>query len=877
MQTSQMDCGPAALKCLLEGFGIRAGYGRLREACQTGIDGTSIDAMETVANQLGLVAEQIMIPADHIFLPESRSLPAIVVVRLPNGMTHFVVIWRRHGNLLQVMDASVGRRWVRAAHFASEIYSHTMAVPALDWRQFAGSDEFQGTLRRRLLRLRISTNDAQRLSDAALEDPGWHGLAALDASTRAVSALVRAGAIRAGRECFRLVRQFCQNPTAIPRQYWCVAAVPNSNPAESDEQLFFRGAVLVRVSGKNPARSADHQLGPELHAALTEPPIRPAREVLRYLRASGTAAIVALASATAVAAGSVVLEAVLFRALFDISSELRVAGQRMGAVAALIAFSCAVWLLEFSILSAIVRLGRQLENRLRTAFLAKIPLLGDRYFQSRLSSDMAERSHATHRVRQLPLLVRQLLSAGFKLFATAAALIWLEPSAWPLILLIVASALAPPFAAQSILAERDLRVRSHAAALTRFYLDAMLGVLAIRAHGAERSVRREHDRLLGEWGSAALLLQKAVVKLEALQGIAMFGFVAWLLLSNAFQAADIGRMLLVVYWALNLPVLGQEIAGIARRYPYYRNLTVRVLEPLGAPEEQHSSDSHQQVQVGQQAPRIQFRNVSVTVSGHTILEDINLDIEAATHVAIVGPSGAGKSSLAGVLLGWLKPSSGDVLVDGSKLDPEALRASTAWVDPAVHIWNRSLLSNVCYGSQADSFEAADAIETALLRNVVETLPGGLQTALGEGGGLVSGGEGQRVRFARALLRRDARLVILDEPFRGLDREKRRESLSRARQAWKNATLVCITHDIEETKQFDRVIVVENGTVVADGDPKALSLRKNSRYADLLRAERETRSRLWSGNMWRRVRVQSGRILEQTCEPAREQELQSEVA
>src|SRR6266850_7218425 len=97
VQTSAMDCGPASLKCLLEGFGISASYGRLREACQTDVDGTSIDTMEDVACQLGLDAEQIMVPVDHVLLPNMQVLPAIAIVRLPTGITHFIVIWRRHG------------------------------------------------------------------------------------------------------------------------------------------------------------------------------------------------------------------------------------------------------------------------------------------------------------------------------------------------------------------------------------------------------------------------------------------------------------------------------------------------------------------------------------------------------------------------------------------------------------------------------------------------------------------------------------------------------------------------------------------------------------------------------------------------------------
>ncbi len=74
VQTSSMDCGPATLKCLLEGFYIPVSYGRLREACQTDVDGTSIDTIEVVANLLGVRAEQQMLPFDHLFLPFRHRL-----------------------------------------------------------------------------------------------------------------------------------------------------------------------------------------------------------------------------------------------------------------------------------------------------------------------------------------------------------------------------------------------------------------------------------------------------------------------------------------------------------------------------------------------------------------------------------------------------------------------------------------------------------------------------------------------------------------------------------------------------------------------------------------------------------------------------------
>jgi len=190
VQTSAMDCGPAALKSILEGFGIPVSYGRLREACQTDVDGTSINTVEDIAVQLGLQAEQVMLPADHLLLPEAGALPAIVVTRLPSGFTHFLVVWNQIGGFLQIMDPSTGRRWPRWERFQNEIYIHTFPVPVSDWREWAGSEGMQAPLRRRIMDLGLTDSLANRLLDDAQADPGWWSLATLDAATRMMSSIV---------------------------------------------------------------------------------------------------------------------------------------------------------------------------------------------------------------------------------------------------------------------------------------------------------------------------------------------------------------------------------------------------------------------------------------------------------------------------------------------------------------------------------------------------------------------------------------------------------------------------------------------------------------------------------------------------------------
>jgi ATP-binding cassette subfamily B protein len=801
VQTSSLDCGPAALQALLDGFGRRVSYADLREACQTGLDGTSIETLEAVANRLGLEAEQIMVPLDHLF----AALPAIVVVTLPQGITHFVVAWRCVAGWVQIMDPGVGRRWIRARMFLNDVFVHTMAVDAQDWIEYARSEDFQQVFRARQRALRIR-----------LEVPDGEMLAAQDAAVRLTDALVRSGGVRRGRAAKEMVQRLVERPDVIPRHYWSLL---------SGE---LRGAVLVRIKGAqgNPGRTKGVR-----------------KNLFRF-------PVVLMIPLLAAAVGAFV-EALLFRALLDVNGALALAGQRMAAWAAVVIFCAALLLLELPAFVTGARLGRMLEIRLRRAFLEKIPKLSDRYLQSRALSDMAERSHILHRLRHVPDQMRQLILACSQLVVTACGIVWLDPAGWPFVLGSLGAALIPFFSSRWILAERDLRVRTHSGGLMRFYVDAMLGLMPIRAHGAAESLTRQHGLLLEEWTRASFRLQRAIVMTEGLQLSIMFCLVAALLVVHPLEGIATGRVLLMAYWALNLPALGQEIAVIARQYPNYRSIALRLMEPLGAPEE---------VAVGgealQEAPVIEFRNVSVVASGTTILRDVSARIAAGSDVAIVGSSGAGKSTLVGLLLGWARASSGEVLVDGRPIDVEEMRLSSAWVDPSIQLWNETLHSNLLYGGDGRA-DFAEVIDSAALRHVLEALPQGLQTVLGENGGLVSGGEGQRVRLGRALQRRDAKVVILDEPFRGLDREKRTELLGRAREYWSGATLLCVTHDIAETLDFCQVLVVEGGTVVEAGPPKELAANLESRYAGLLVSERQARERLWGCEQWRRIELRAG--------------------
>ncbi len=614
----------------------------------------------------------------------------------------------------------------------------------------------------------------------------------------------------------------------------------------------------------------------ELRAAVAEPASRPGRELLRLLREDGRLTALALGAALVVGAAATVAEALFFRALLDLAGRLGLWEQRLASAAVFVLFLLLVLLLEWATATRVLAQGRGLEIRLRLRFLAKIARLGDRYFRSRLSSDMAERCHSSHRLRTLPELAANFLRSGWQLLFTAAGIAWLDPGVAPLAALSALLAFALPMVSQPVLVERDLRVRNHAGALGRFYLDALLGLVPARNHGAERALRREHEGLLIEWARSALRLESVSVLLDALQSVAGYGLAAWILFRHLAGPGDPSRVLLLSYWALQLPILGQQMDLAARQYPLLRNTTSRLLEPLGAAEEEAAAPADLPAPAAGEAAAapaagvaVRFAGVDVVAGGHTLLAGIDLAIPPGGRVAIVGPSGAGKSSLVGLLLGWHVPAAGGVWIDGEPLTAgrlEELRRQTAWIDPAVQIWNAPLFDNLLYGG-GDERWIGPALEAAALRPLLEELPQGLQTSLGEGGALVSGGEGQRVRLARGLLKPAARLVILDEPFRGLDRASRALLLERARGWWPGATLLCITHDAGQTLSFDQVAVVEAGRIVEHGRPQELAAHADSRYRDLLAREAALRERFRRGVGWRRLRLQGGRLEEGEAEAA----------
>ncbi len=314
---------------------------------------------------------------------------------------------------------------------------------------------------------------------------------------------------------------------------------------------------------------------------------------------------------------------------------------------------------------------------------------------------------------------------------------------------------------------------------------------------------------------------------------------------------------------------GKHLNSLLLQIPQYRLVLSQFVELLQATEvadlslqnnidslsSENTTDSHSENKKIS-GVAIEMIDVALSVSGHSLLQPINLVIKAGEHIAIVGESGAGKSSLCELLLGWHSPSSGHLLIDKKILDAkllQELRTQTAWVDANVQLWDRSLLDNINYD------HGKGHLSEAGLGKLLANLEKGLQTPLGENGKRLSGGEAQRVRIARALGVENARLVILDEPCRGLDRAAREQLLLQLRDQHAQATLICVTHDISEAIKFPRVLVIGEGKLLEQGEPQTLLTNPDSALSRLRKCELAVFNTLMHEQGWQSLRMHNGQL------------------
>jgi ATP-binding cassette subfamily B protein len=235
--------------------------------------------------------------------------------------------------------------------------------------------------------------------------------------------------------------------------------------------------------------------------------------------------------------------------------------------------------------------------------------------------------------------------------------------------------------------------------------------------------------------------------------------------------------------------------------------------------------------------RLQFDNVHFTYPtrpDHAALHGVTLDIAPGETVAVVGPSGAGKSTLIQLALRFYDPDAGVVRLNGVALpeaDPAAVRGMMAMVPQDSVIFAASARDNLRFGRwDASDEEIWEAARAANAEAFLRALPQGLDSYLGEGGARLSGGQRQRLSIARALLR-NAPMLLLDEATSALDAESERLVQDALARLMKGRTTIVIAHRLATVRAADRIIVLDEGKIVEQGNHASL-LAARGLYARL---------------------------------------------
>ena len=217
------------------------------------------------------------------------------------------------------------------------------------------------------------------------------------------------------------------------------------------------------------------------------------------------------------------------------------------------------------------------------------------------------------------------------------------------------------------------------------------------------------------------------------------------------------------------------------------------------------------------------------------VQDISLKLKSGSKLALVGSSGAGKSTLSYLILRFLDPVQGGVFLQGKDARQWNLRdyrTHFSYVSQDVFLFNKSVRENMLFGRQGASDDQIwQALDRANIRNFFASLPGGLNTVLGEQAGVLSGGERQRLSIARAFLR-DAPILILDEPTSQLDAENEKAVQKALTELMKTRSAIVIAHRLSTVREADEIAVLGGGKILELGSPKLLLEKSSGHFKTL---------------------------------------------
>lgn len=247
---------------------------------------------------------------------------------------------------------------------------------------------------------------------------------------------------------------------------------------------------------------------------------------------------------------------------------------------------------------------------------------------------------------------------------------------------------------------------------------------------------------------------------------------------------------------------------------------------------------------------IVFENVTFSYNADTpVIKDFNLEIQKGQRIGICGPTGCGKSTIVSLIARFYDPVSGRILIDGKDISTftlDGLREQIAFVLQDTVLFYGPIRENIAYGRpEATEEEIIEAAKLANIYELIQRLPHGLETLVGERGVTLSGGERQRIGIARAVVR-NSPILILDEPTSSLDAESEKLVLEALEKLMKGRTVITIAHRLNTIRHVDKIIVLNNAEIEEQGTHEEL-IKKGKLYEQLYNEQTMYETTIMSGH------------------------------
>jgi ATP-binding cassette, subfamily B, bacterial len=494
----------------------------------------------------------------------------------------------------------------------------------------------------------------------------------------------------------------------------------------------------------------------------------------------------------------------------------------------------------------VITLGERVVADVRAAVFRRLTTLDPAFFDvsrtgeiiSRLTADTTQVKSAFG--ASISIALRNVVL----LIGAVGLMIWTSPKLSALVVIALPLIVIPLVFSGRKVRKRSRIAQDRLADASAYAAEAVGAVRTMQAFGMERESAERFARAAEEAFDAARVSTKArailtgtIIFLVSSSVVMVLWYGAQSVMSGEMTAGQLSQFVLYAVFAASSMGQLSEVYGELAQAAGSAERLGEILEALPAVTVPDDPLPLPEPPVGSLA----LENVRFsypTTTDVSALRGLSLALAPGERVALVGPSGSGKSTVLQLLLRFYDPQEGRVLVDGvpvDRVDPQALRARMALVPQEPTIFGTTVLENIRYGRpDASEAEVRRAAELASAHGFISEMRDGYASQIGERGVTLSGGQRQRIAIARAILK-DAPILLLDEATSALDAESEhavQEALDRLMQG---RTTLVIAHRLATVRSADRILVMEHGRIVEEGDHDTLVAR-NGLYARLARLQ-----------------------------------------